>query len=176
MPLAYGLEPAVCSWQQGMASTFWGRNRARRLAWPVVVAAALALPAQTGAGTGTTPIPFKGPLIGGGSVKFDLVQPAGGGHEVANFAWNNLRIRCRSGKHKHDGNFDNPIPVDPKTRYFEFEGIRPDGRGSAKVNGTFNGAYDSVQGVLKVSGRTGWGGHCRSGWVGWGAQPVTPPP
>lgn len=156
-----------------MASAFRGRARARRLAWPVVVAAALALPALTAAGTGTTSVTFKGPLVGGGSVKFDLEQRAGGVYEVVNFQWNNLRIKCRSGKHKHDGGFNNAIPVD-KNRYFEFEGLRPGG--SAKVNGTFNGTYDSAEGVLKVSGRTGWGRDCRSGWVGWGAQPVTPRP
>jgi len=141
-----------------------------------VLAAALALAAPTSAGT-TKTTPFEGKLIGGGSVKFDLQQLAGGGYQVANFKWNNLRIKCASGKHKHDGGFGKAtIPVD-ENRYFEFEGLRIDGRGGAKVNGTFDDTYGTANGQLKVWGRTGWGGHCRSGWVDWGpAQPVTPRP
>ena len=164
-----------------MASTFWGRDRARRLAWPVVVVAALALPALTAAGV-STDTSFEGKLATGGTVKFVLHQDAGSGsYTVVNWKWNNLRIKCDSGKHKHDGGFVDengnpiPIPVD-ENRSFAFEGLRRKGRGGAKVNGTFDDTYGSAKGQLKVWGRTGWGRHCRSGWVRWGAEPVTPTP
>jgi hypothetical protein len=144
-----------------------------RLWWFAAISVALVLPAQTAAGTGTTPVSFEGRLATGGTVKFDLQQATGGGYEVLGWQWNNLRIKCRNGKHKYDGKFLKPaIPV--IDYYFEEERLNRWG-GTAKVKGLFIPAYQQADGIFRIRGHTAWGGRCRSGQVAWSATPAATP-
>jgi hypothetical protein len=108
------------------------------------------------------------------TLSFDLVQnEKTNERKVKHWEWDDLRIRCRNGKHRYDGKFKRlAIPVEAKTREFTFTAVN-DWGGKAVLFGTFDPDYTIASGTFRIKGRTSVGKHCRSGEVGWTASRPT---
>ena len=119
---------------------------------------------------------FSGSLEHKGTVAFKLEKPdEGGQYLVKGWKWDNLRIRCRNGKHRYDGKFKGlDMKVDQKGAFWQ-KAVNPEFGGRAIVHGQFDAEYVGAQGTLKIRGRTVWGRHCRSGEVDWTAREIPPP-
>ena len=121
---------------------------------------------------------FAGRFETGGTVAFNLAEPEPGGlKQVRRWRWDNLRIKCRNGKHRYDGMFTGlRIPVDPKFRTFRKKALNTWG-GRAVLRGEFNEDYTSATGTFKIRGRTSVGRRCRTnGKVPWTARGAEPAP
>lgn len=120
---------------------------------------------------------FTGKFRKGGTVSFRLTEPTGEEQrKVKRWKWNNLKIRCRNGRHRHDGKFKGvKLPVDPKDRTFSFRGENDYG-GKAILRGSFTDeTFTRATGTLKIRGRTYLGRKCRgkSSWRAHGPPPPT---
>jgi hypothetical protein len=117
---------------------------------------------------------FGGRFDTGGTVAFKLLTPDEGGglYQVKGWEWDNLKIKCRNGKHRYDGKFRGiQLAVDPKLRTFAEEAVNSWG-GKAILDGVLDENYTYAQGTFKIKGRTSVGRKCRTGELHWTASAV----
>jgi hypothetical protein len=147
----------------------------KRIALLLALVGTLALALASAAWAVTS---FGGRFETGGTVSFKLLNPDEGGglYKVKGWEWDNLKIKCRNGKHRYDGKFKGiEIDVDPKLRTFREKAVN-NWNGKAILNGLLDEDYANAEGTFKIKGRTSVGRKCRSGVVGWTAQEAVPPP
>ena len=114
---------------------------------------------------------FTGKLEKGGTVSFRLTIPDEGEQQkVKRWEWNNMKIRCRNGKHRYDGRFKGlELPVDRTDRSFFARAENPYG-GRAILRGSFDKTFSSATGTFRIRGRTSVGRRCRGerAWTAYG--------